>query len=552
MKHLRLFLVIAMALAPLAGAAAQEVPTREALRAEADSRAAGYDFAAALEAYHRLLPEADSAEAVALGARIMCCENGLNLLKFATEPELVASQMVPLTDFYLRYGHLADRTWIPFPNDFVPQGQHPWCNALQFERSRGEIVYPRPDSTGRWDLWTSRLLGDTLWSLPRPLGEAFTSAGDEIYPVLSQDGRQLYFSSNGMAGMGGYDLFVCDRQPDGSWSAPQNVGFPYSSTADDFIFSHTPDGACSVFASTRDCPAGSIRIFVVRREKSPVHMAVTSPEEARRIAAFKKRPEPAAVTDEPAEKPAPEAGRDEMTVRYFRAVDSLERLGRRVAVLSEELSDLRDDYAAEQDPARRQALAQNIASREREQLSAQAAQTRQILAVRRMESGFLSLGQVPPPILKAAPEPQPEEVAAPVSLPAYSFRRMEYGLIGDLAVEMPPIEEPPFDYTFKIGTVAVFAPENKRPDGLLYQIQICATAAPLPISRLKGMSPCFEMKQGNGKYIYFVGAFRSYDEAVNALPKVKARGFSSAFITARNNGKAITVKNARALEPKRK
>ena len=117
MKHLRLFLVIAMALAPLAGVLAQEIPSREAMRAEADASLAGYDFAAALEAYHRLLPEADSAEAVTLGAQIMCCENGLNLLKFATEPELVASQVVPITDFYLRYGHLADRTWIPFPSD---------------------------------------------------------------------------------------------------------------------------------------------------------------------------------------------------------------------------------------------------------------------------------------------------------------------------------------------------------------------------------------------------------------------------------------------------
>ena len=551
MKHLRLFLVIAMALAPLAGALAQEIPSREAMRAEADASLAGYDFAAALEAYHRLLPEADSAEAVTLGAQIMCCENGLNLLKFATEPELVASQVVPITDFYLRYGHLADRTWIPFPNDFVPEGQHPWCNALQFERGRGEIVYPRPDSTGRWNLWTSRLMGDTLWSLPHPLGEPFTSAGDEVYPVLSHDGQQLYFSSNGMAGMGGYDLFVCNRKPDGSWSAPQNVGFPYSSTADDFIFSNTPDGTRSVFASTRDCPAGSIRIYVVRREKAPVHMAVSSPEEARRIAAFEKKPEPV-VTDEPAVQPAPEAGRNEMTERYFRAVDSLERLGRRVAVLSQELAELREDYIAESDPLRKPELARAIAEKEQAQLVAQAAQSRQNSTVRRMESGFLSLGQVPPPILKAAPEPQPDEIPAPVALPEYSFRRMEYGLIGDLAIEMPAIEEPAFDYTFKIGTVAVFAPENKRPDGLIYQIQLCATGAPLSISRLKGMSPCFEMKQGGGKYIYFVGAFRHYDEAVTALPKVKARGFQSAFIVARNNGKALTIKNARALEPKKK
>ena len=53
MKHLRLFLMVAVLLAPLSEAGAQEV-SREALRAEADASYAGYDFAAALEGYHRL------------------------------------------------------------------------------------------------------------------------------------------------------------------------------------------------------------------------------------------------------------------------------------------------------------------------------------------------------------------------------------------------------------------------------------------------------------------------------------------------------------------
>ena len=351
MKHLRLFLMVAVLLAPLSEAGAQEV-SREALRAEADASYAGYDFAAALEGYHRLMEGATPEAAADLSRMLMYCENGLNLLKFVTEPELVASQVVSLNDFYLRYGHLADRTWIPFPNDWVPEGQHPFCNALQFERARGEIVYSCPDSAGRWNLYTSHLMGDTLWSLPQPLGAEFSSAGDEIFPVLSADGQQFYFSSNGMAGMGGYDLFVCNRRSDGSWSAPQNVGFPYSSTADDFVFSNTPDGALTVFASTRDCPAGSIRIYVVRREKAPVHEAVSSPSEALRIAAFEKRPEPV-VAEEPVPQTAPAAG-GEMTERYFRAVDSLETIEKQIAALTEKLAAQRTAYRSETDPAQRE------------------------------------------------------------------------------------------------------------------------------------------------------------------------------------------------------
>ena len=548
MKHLRLFLMVAVLLACAPTAFGQEV-SRERQLAEADALFAGYDFAEALRIYHTLLPGADSAQSVALGEQIMRCENGLNLLRFATEPELASSLVVPLYDFYLRYAHLPDHTWIPFPNDFVPEGQHPFCNALQFDRERGEIVFSRPDSTGRWNLWTSHLQGDTIWTLPQPLGDAFTSAGDEIYPVISADGRQLCFSSNGMAGMGGYDLFVCNRQGDGSWGAPQNVGFPYSSVADDFLFSNTPDGRFSVFASTRDCPAGSIRLYAVRRQRDPVRKSVESVAEARRIAAFEKRPEPE-VREVAPETPVA-AGGNEMTTRYFRAVDSLGSLQKQVASLTRELAELREDFLEEGDPARKGEIARTIADKEQSQLAAQAAQSRQMMAVRRMESAFLALGQVPPPILQAKPEPEKETPAPPLESSYYSFRKMEYGLIGDLAIEMPvvEIEEPPFDYTFKIGTEAVFAPENKRPEGLIYQIQICSTAGRIGKARLKGMSPCFEFRN-NGKYVYFVGAFRRYDEAAEALPKVKARGWSTAFITARLDGKALTIKNARALEAK--
>lgn len=550
MKHLRLFLMVAASLAIAFPAFSQEI-SREQRQAEADALFAGYDFAEALQIYHTLLADADSAQAAVLGAQIMRCENGLNLLKFATKPELVASQVVPLNDFYLHYSHLPDRTWIPIPNDFVAEGLHPFCNALQFDREMREVVYSSPDSTGRWNLWTSRLQGDTLWSLPRPLGEAFTSAGDEIFPVISADGQQLFFSSNGMAGMGGYDLFVCDRLSDGSWSAPQNVGFPYSSVADDFVFSNTPDGYFSVFASTRDCPAGSIRLYAVRRERTPVRESVETVAEARRIAAFEKRPEPEQPASVPKEPDV--TGGNEMTVRYYRAVDSLGTLEKKVAALTEELTELREEFREEGDPARKAELSRAISEKELSQLAAQSAQSRQMMTVRRMESGFLSLGLVPPPILQTKPEPEIESEAETVTPTSYSFARREYGLIGDLAIEMPAVEveEPPFDYTFKIGTEAVFAPENKRPDGLIYQIQICSTPGKLANARLKGMSPCFEFKN-NGKFVYFVGAFRHYNEAAAALPRVKARGWQSAFITARLDGKALTIKNARALEAKNK
>jgi Tol biopolymer transport system component len=48
---------------------------------------------------------------------------------------------------------------------------------------------------------------DTVWSVPRKVEELSTAKSDEIYPMLSPDGKTLYFSSDGLYGLGGYDIY---------------------------------------------------------------------------------------------------------------------------------------------------------------------------------------------------------------------------------------------------------------------------------------------------------------------------------------------------------
>ena len=44
------------------------------------------------------------------------------------------------------------------------------------------------------------------------------------YPSLSADGKRLFFASNMPGGMGGMDIWMVERQPDRTWSAPVNLG----------------------------------------------------------------------------------------------------------------------------------------------------------------------------------------------------------------------------------------------------------------------------------------------------------------------------------------
>jgi cell division protein FtsN len=58
----------------------------------------------------------------------------------------------------------------------------------------------------------------------------------------------------------------------------------------------------------------------------------------------------------------------------------------------------------------------------------------------------------------------------------------------------------------------------------------------------------FERKLLSGKYTYSVGAFHKYADALKNLNTVRKNGFPTALITAYNNGKSISTKNARVLE----
>ena len=63
------------------------------------------------------------------------------------------------------------------------------------------VFWSAEDEAGARNIYESSLR-DSLWSLPALLNEQMTSASDEIYPMLSPDGKSLFFSSKGLYGVG--------------------------------------------------------------------------------------------------------------------------------------------------------------------------------------------------------------------------------------------------------------------------------------------------------------------------------------------------------------
>lgn len=132
----------------------------------------------------------------------------------------------------------------------------------------GNEVYFTSDREGGFggrDLYRIRRLPNGEWSLPLNLGPTVNTANDEDAPFMHSDGMTLFFSSNGHATMGGYDVFktvLMDADRNG-WGDPENLGYPLNTVNDDIYFCLSEDGQTGYFSSERTEGMGGQDIYLV-------------------------------------------------------------------------------------------------------------------------------------------------------------------------------------------------------------------------------------------------------------------------------------------------
>ncbi|CAG5077458.1 OmpA family protein [Parvicella tangerina] len=121
----------------------------------------------------------------------------------------------------------------------------------------------RPGGSGGRDIWMMRRLPGGEWASVQNMGPVLNTEYDEEAPYLHPDGKTLYFSSKGHKTMGGFDVFKSERQADGSWGAPENIGYPINTTGDDVFYFPTNDGLRAYFSSHRKGGKGEQDIYLL-------------------------------------------------------------------------------------------------------------------------------------------------------------------------------------------------------------------------------------------------------------------------------------------------
>ena len=410
-------------------------------------------------------------------------------------PRVVARERFSLEDFFLYYP-LPDSSWHVSPNIFDVDKGFP----VYLPKGEDVVYYSAPDLSGSLSLFLSEERSDSLWRAPRHPAEALLSTGSEIFPMLSPGGRILYFASDGLPGMGGYDIFSSTwDEVNATWSKPENLGIPYNSPADDFLMMDTEDGDFTLLASNRACGKDSVYVYVLEFEAFPLRSPVHDQETLEQL--LDLTPTENVTTGRSAGNADTRLYMRKMAeVRSLR--DSLSRR-EKDTTLALTLAPLRN----------------RIATLNKE--------------IRRIENNFLRRGAS-----SGRDGEVPEEEQK-----AFSFEKHALG--GPLTFS---VGTPDSNYFFEVSDTGAMANDGPLPDGIIYQIFMFTSAQHAREEEFCGITPVYERLNSNLRYAYYAGLFPTYRLALQQLNVVRKLGFPNARIVAYSDGRAITVNRARQEE----
>jgi hypothetical protein len=132
--------------------------------------------------------------------------------------------------------------------------------AMSHDGSKFVFASDMPGGNGGFDLYICTS-NNGVWSNPVNLGLDVNTSGHEIYPVFQPNGR-LYFSTNRLPGVGGYDIFYTELV-DGKWVKPVNLAEPLNSRRNDAGFISNEDFTHGFITSNRNRRTNTIYEFKV-------------------------------------------------------------------------------------------------------------------------------------------------------------------------------------------------------------------------------------------------------------------------------------------------
>lgn len=151
---------------------------------------------------------------------------------------------------------------------------HETSACLSYDGKTLFFVSNREGGHGEHDIYKSQWdENKERWGEAENLGPTINTKYDEAGAFIHPDGKTLYFASKGHKTMGGFDIFSSKLQEDGSWTTPENVGYPVCTPDDDVHFVVSANGRTGYYASFQSDGLGEKDLYKVTflgPEKEPL------------------------------------------------------------------------------------------------------------------------------------------------------------------------------------------------------------------------------------------------------------------------------------------
>jgi len=167
-----------------------------------------------------------------------------------------------------KYGYWTDYKVLPFCNkDFT------YTNPIL--TPDGKTLYFASNFTGGYgglDIWRVNITSDGTFNEPQNLGPAINTVYDENFPFINDDNQTLFFASKGHEGFGGFDIFEINIKNSGA--KPSNLGVPFNTEKDDFAYTFYSQKGIGFISSNRD---GNTNIYSIQ-DSNQEHLLATLTE----------------------------------------------------------------------------------------------------------------------------------------------------------------------------------------------------------------------------------------------------------------------------------
>lgn len=177
-------------------------------------------------------------------------------------------------ELYIYTANNSEYDVVPFPYNDVKKYSVGHAALSQDEKTL-YFVSDMAGGLGGTDIWYCELQSDGSWGKPQNAGQAINTSEDEMFPNIGADDT-LYYSSNGLPGMGGLDIFVAKGEKN-NWSKPANLRYPVNSAGDDFAFITNivnKDTTMGYLSSNRKGGVGSDDIYSFSKIKPKMILAL--------------------------------------------------------------------------------------------------------------------------------------------------------------------------------------------------------------------------------------------------------------------------------------